>query len=128
MSGTRPTVERPDVETQWTTDRGSSGLVPDGQTTCRVGQSAPYAIAVLCTAAATGGDTTIVAAGGHILFAFYLLAVTASAIYRNGRAAVLAIALSAVSISYFFLVPFHAFSITAEAAYVLPCSFSLAAP
>ncbi len=128
MPGKPPAVERASVRNNWTTDRGSSGLVPDGQTTRRVGTFAPYAIAVLCAAAATGVTQLLWPQEEHILFAFYLLAVTASAIYRNGRAAVLAIALSAVSISYFFLVPFHAFSITAEAAYVLPCSLSLAAP
>ncbi len=49
------------------------------------------------------------AQGEHILFAFNLLAVTASAIYGNGRAAVLANALSDVSINYFFLVLFYGY-------------------
>ncbi len=119
MSGTRPTVERPDVETQWTTDRGSSGLVPDGQTTRR-------AVCPLCDrrpvhGSGGWGDTTIVAQGEHILFAFNLLAVTASAIYGNGRAAVLAIRTLGCKHQLFL-------SRTVLRVCPKPCSLSLAAP
>jgi PAS domain S-box-containing protein len=56
-------------------------------------------------------------AGG--IAALYYLAVTASAIYGNRTAAMLAIALSILSLNYSFIPPYHEFSRTIDAVYVL---------
>jgi PAS domain S-box-containing protein len=68
---------------------------------------APYAVAILASAAATLATGVLWPKNQYILFAFYYLGVLVSAIYGDARAAALAVILSLVSANYFFLAPGH---------------------
>jgi len=79
----------------------------------------PYILAVVSTAAATAATALLWPANRSVVVALYYLVVSATAIYGNRRATVLAFALSALSTSYFFFPPYDAFSLTSEGVYLL---------
>jgi PAS domain S-box-containing protein len=96
-----------------------------------VGPLTPYAISVVTTAVATAITAAMWPANRSVLVAMFYLAVIVSAIYGNRLAAILAMALSALSVSYFFLSPSNAFSVTIESAvslaiFTLVCSVIVA--
>ena len=80
------------------------------------GPLTPYAISVVTTAVATAMTAAMWPANRSVLVAMFYLAVIVSAIYGNRLAAILAMALSVLSLSYFFLSPSNAFSVTIETA------------
>ena len=80
----------------------------------------PYAIAVLSTTVATVITAMLWPMNRSVIVAAYYLAVIVSAVYGNRAGAILAVALSAVSVEYFFRPPYYTFAWGKEEAFLLP--------
>ncbi|PZR75888.1 MAG: hypothetical protein DLM73_04115 [Chthoniobacterales bacterium] len=73
---------------------------------------APYGLAFAGVIAATAMTGVLLRLNAHVVAPFFYLGVIVTAIYGNVRAAALAIALSLLSLDYFFITPHEPFSVT----------------
>ncbi len=77
------------------------------------GALTPYAIAIGSVGVATILTDALWPANRDLIFSFFLLAIVGTAVFGHARAAVIAMALSMVSISYGFLEPYRSLAMTA---------------